>query len=307
MKAFKTIQIILLLCLQSLLSTGVQAEGTLVFYHNDAFNNPIAATDIDGNILWKERYAPFGEPQVNETAKEAHPVDYTGHVYDKELGLHYMGARYYDPILGRFMGNDPVGFYESNPVSFNRYAYANNNPYRYFDPDGKVPLDTLWDFGNVVYDIGKISVGWAIGDQRMVIEGGKDLLADGAALLVPYVPAGVTKVDDAAKAINKNVKPRGLAQNRNLRDLTHQDLTKVFKGSGFSLSGHAIKRLKEKRTEDLGFKTPNDIAKIFNKGKPFDAGNGEIGFSFRGLEAIVNPKTRRVVTFRPAKNRTAKK
>jgi murein DD-endopeptidase MepM/ murein hydrolase activator NlpD len=48
-----------------------------------------------------------------------------------------MGARYYDPIVGRFMGIDPVGFKETNPISFNRYAYANNNPYKFVDPDGR--------------------------------------------------------------------------------------------------------------------------------------------------------------------------
>jgi hypothetical protein len=35
------------------------------------------------------------------------------------------------------MGVDPVGFQEDNLHSFNRYAYANNNPYRYVDPDGR--------------------------------------------------------------------------------------------------------------------------------------------------------------------------
>jgi len=48
---------------------------------------------------------------------------------------------------------------------------------------------------------------------------------------------------------------------------------------------------------------PNDIVKIFNKGRKFNAGNGEVGFSFKGLEAIVNPKNNRVITFRPTKNR----
>lgn len=48
-----------------------------------------------------------------------------------------MQQRYYDPIIGRFYSNDPVGFKTSNPMMFNRYAYANNNPYKYVDPDGR--------------------------------------------------------------------------------------------------------------------------------------------------------------------------
>ena len=39
------------------------------------------------------------------------------------------------------MGIDPVGFSDSNLQSFNKYAYANNNPYKYVDPNGESPLD----------------------------------------------------------------------------------------------------------------------------------------------------------------------
>ena len=46
-----------------------------------------------------------------------------------------MQARYYDPVIGRFYSNDPVGF--NNVHNFNRYAYANNNPYKFVDPDGE--------------------------------------------------------------------------------------------------------------------------------------------------------------------------
>ena len=46
----------------------------------------------------------------------------------------YMQARYYDPVIGRFYSNDPIGFRDVH--SFNRYAYANNNPYKYTDPTG---------------------------------------------------------------------------------------------------------------------------------------------------------------------------
>ena len=45
--------------------------------------------------------------------------------------------RYYDPGIGRFLSVDPVTAY-SNPIgAFNRYWYANNNPYRFTDPDGR--------------------------------------------------------------------------------------------------------------------------------------------------------------------------
>ena len=52
-----------------------------------------------------------------------------------------MQARYYDPVIGRFYSNDPVDalghMQRGNPVhGFNRYAYANNNPYKYTDPTG---------------------------------------------------------------------------------------------------------------------------------------------------------------------------
>jgi RHS repeat-associated protein len=61
----------------------------------------------------------------------------------------YMQARYYDPVIGRFYSNDPLGFRDIH--SFNRYAYANNNPYKYTDPDGRDPSEAfkpLSDFFN---------------------------------------------------------------------------------------------------------------------------------------------------------------
>ena len=48
-----------------------------------------------------------------------------------------MQQRYYDPIAGRFLSVDPVTTDADTGYAFNRYAYANNNPYRYTDPDGR--------------------------------------------------------------------------------------------------------------------------------------------------------------------------
>jgi hypothetical protein len=44
-------------------------------------------------------------------------------------------------VIGRFYSNDPVGF--SNIHNFNRFAYANNNPFKYVDPDGRSALDAF--------------------------------------------------------------------------------------------------------------------------------------------------------------------
>ena len=59
-----------------------------------------------------------------------------------------MQTRYYDPVIGWFYSNDPVDSIEHLGTSnsfhgFNRYAYANNNPYKYTDPTGMTswPVD----------------------------------------------------------------------------------------------------------------------------------------------------------------------
>lgn len=83
-------------------------------------------------------YKPFGD-SIEEPKDD---VGYTGHKFDTDLGLSYMQARYYDPVIGRFYGNDAVDalshLNNSEGIQgFNRYSYAVNNPYKYTDPDGK--------------------------------------------------------------------------------------------------------------------------------------------------------------------------
>ncbi|MCV2886480.1 hypothetical protein OE749_17425 [Aestuariibacter sp. AA17] len=85
-----------------------------------------------------QNHRPYG----SSIEGEADDIGYTGHKFDTDLGLSYMQARYYDPVIGRFYSNDPVGSIEhlggpGGAHGFNRYAYANNNRYKYVDPDGE--------------------------------------------------------------------------------------------------------------------------------------------------------------------------
>jgi RHS repeat-associated protein len=68
---------------------------------------------------------------------------YTGHVTDAATGLVYMQQRYYDPVVGRFLSRDEVTAYEKPLTNFNSYVYANVNPYRFKDLDGRQSYENL--------------------------------------------------------------------------------------------------------------------------------------------------------------------
>jgi RHS repeat-associated protein len=122
----------------ALVINTVALADTVTYFHNDISGSPLAASDAAGNLLWKENYKPYGEKLNQSAPSSSNKIGYHGKAFDDATGLSYMGARYYDPVLGRFMGIDPVDFQASNLHSFNRYTYANNNPYKYVDPDGRM-------------------------------------------------------------------------------------------------------------------------------------------------------------------------
>lgn len=109
--------------------------GTKHYYYTDAQGTVLAKADAQGNIVASYDYAPYGA-QVLGTPPSG-PAGYTGHVNDLESGFVYMQARYYDPGVGRFLSVDPAGTKADDIFGFGRYEYANNNPNRFIDPDGR--------------------------------------------------------------------------------------------------------------------------------------------------------------------------
>ncbi|NNU14777.1 RHS repeat-associated core domain-containing protein [Parvularcula sp. ZS-1/3] len=83
--------------------------------------------------------SPFGEEWVEsgDLTKLTDQPGFTGHVKDTSTGLTSMQARYYDPVIGRFLSTDPVQFSPARTDMFGRYAYAANDPVNKLDPDGR--------------------------------------------------------------------------------------------------------------------------------------------------------------------------
>jgi RHS repeat-associated protein len=111
------------------------AGSTVTWLHHDHLGSAVAGTNAAGAVVWRESEQPFGEDWTSAAAND-NQADYTGHVEDAATGLTYMQARYYDPVIGRFLSIDPVGFSPGRPDMFNRYAYAANDPVNMMDPDG---------------------------------------------------------------------------------------------------------------------------------------------------------------------------
>jgi RHS repeat-associated protein len=114
--------------------------GTAVvkYQHTDALGSPVAVSNSAGAVIERFDYEPYGK--VIDAPPVTPPKDgpgYTGHVLDVATGMNYMQQRYYDPGIGRFLSVDPVTAYDQPIVAFNRYRYANNNPYKFTDPDGR--------------------------------------------------------------------------------------------------------------------------------------------------------------------------
>ncbi len=115
-----------------------KSSGTQTTYlHTDHLGSPIAESSVGPTVevTHLPLHEPYGAPS-NGTYLDG--PGYTGHVVDGLTGLSYMQARYYDPVAGRFLGVDPVHVDLGSRGNFGRYAYANNNPYGFVDPDGRL-------------------------------------------------------------------------------------------------------------------------------------------------------------------------
>jgi len=107
-------------------------DGAAYYYHADGLGNIVAITDANMQVVQRYSYESFGRVKASDRSFK-NIYTYTGREWDSEIGLHYYRARYYDPMGGRFISKDPIGF---SGGDVNLYGYVGNSPVVWVDPYG---------------------------------------------------------------------------------------------------------------------------------------------------------------------------
>lgn len=111
------------------------------YYQPDHLGSSNVVTNQAGTKLQELTYYPYGQTRTNTGSINVNHK-YTSQELDGSTGLYFYNARYYDPVLGRFISPDTIVPNPRDPQDFNRYSYVNNNPLNYIDPTGH------WKFRN---------------------------------------------------------------------------------------------------------------------------------------------------------------
>jgi RHS repeat-associated protein len=130
-------------------NAAVSGNGPVwVFYASDHLGTPRLLTDAIGSPVEPQprRYWPYGEAAITPGSFQV--LRFATMELDADGGTGSIASdRYYDHArshvggLGRFLSPDTLGGRPNRPQSWNRYAYANSNPLRYVDPNGREPLE----------------------------------------------------------------------------------------------------------------------------------------------------------------------
>lgn len=124
-----------------LVDEGYIENNVYHYYQNDHLGNNRVVANQSATVIQKNHYYPFGMAFAEGTTQEQgkQPYKYNGKELDQMHGLNMYdySARYYESAIGRFTTVDPMAekYYSISP-----YAYVMNNPMKFVDPTGEIPI-----------------------------------------------------------------------------------------------------------------------------------------------------------------------
>ena len=114
-------------------------DGTKYFYQLNLQGDVIGIIDTTGASVAKYAYDAWGRVVYSTgTLANINPLRYRGYYYDTELQMYYLGSRYYDPQVKRFINADSYASTGQKFLGQNMFAYCCNRPTMYTDPDGQI-------------------------------------------------------------------------------------------------------------------------------------------------------------------------
>jgi len=126
-----------------------QRSGVTDYYLYDGLGSTRGLADENGNVTDTYFYEAFGE-LLASTGDSENEYLYTGEQRDAGLGQYYLRARYYDQGVGRFTQMDTWGGINNQPVTLNKYLYANADPGNMVDPSGHFSIGSVMAAVNTV-------------------------------------------------------------------------------------------------------------------------------------------------------------
>jgi RHS repeat-associated protein len=110
----------------------IRQQSVPLYYHADGLGSITELTKSNGSAVNTYTYAAFGGDSPANTETVANSFHFTAREYDPETKLYYYRARYYDPLWGRFLSEDPC----RSEVGVSLYSYVDSSPVNYLDQDG---------------------------------------------------------------------------------------------------------------------------------------------------------------------------
>ena len=216
-------------------------------------------SDGSGALLAAQRYYPYGEVRWRAGTL---PTDFTftGQRLDAGTGLYLMGARWYDPRIGRWISADTLVPEPGNPQSLNRYAYANNSPLTYIDRDGHFAFVPLLIIGGIAL-LKAVDYGWTVYDAAQSLRVMNDPNASEAARAEAAANLALTAAFEAAEP--DDLLPVALP----LDDLARKGILKLGREAGQEAAEEATEWVgKEGAARTIkGFATPQKLSEHFKK------------------------------------------
>ena len=117
------------------------------YYMFNAQGDVVGLLDGTGKLVVEYTYDAWGQPltitgSMKDTLGKANPLRYRCYVYDEETGMYYLGSRYYNPVMGRFINADAADCLgaDGGILGYNLFAYCMSNPVNRLDVNGNWSL-----------------------------------------------------------------------------------------------------------------------------------------------------------------------